>query len=507
MARDLVALTRALLHGGDRLAWLSVLRAPWCGLVLSDLEALVAGCPRATIVELLGDPARLARLSISGQQRSGRTFAVLQRARQQRGRLGLRRLVEGAWLALAAPACYQAADLEDAGEVFNLLARLDRGGELESLDALEEGLQQLYAAPDAAAGEQLQVMTIHKAKGLEFDTVILPGLGRSARRDDKPLLRWLELPQEGLLLAPIPPADGSTDPVYQAIADLENDRQTLETVRLLYVAATRARRQLYLLGHVQPGAEGSLRPPAGSLLEVLWPVLGNGIEGAAPPAAASGPERITVAPAPLRRLPVDWTPPAFESVPLPAAPLSLKPSARSGQTLSAAGLKARSIGTVLHGLLERVGREGLQAWPADRLGSLEPEVAGRLRQLGVGGGDLPTAVRKVLSGLQRALGGDKGRWVLQGRADAACELPLVGPQVNGVVDRTFLDGEVRWVIDYKTSEARPGESPTAFLAGEVDAYREQLASYARLLRSLEPEREVRAGLYFPLCDGWCEVDV
>jgi ATP-dependent exoDNAse (exonuclease V) beta subunit len=45
-------------------------------------------------------------------------------------------------------------------------------------------------------------MTIHKAKGLEFDTVILPGLGAVPRGDDQRLLLWLEHRGE-LLLAPI----------------------------------------------------------------------------------------------------------------------------------------------------------------------------------------------------------------------------------------------------------------------------------------------------------------
>ena len=90
-------------------------------------------------------------------------------------------------------------------------------------------------------------MTIHKAKGLEFDTVILPGLGSIPRGDDQRLLLWLEHRGE-LLLAPIAVSGGDKDPIYGYLASIERRKSEQETARLLYVAATRARRSLHLLG-------------------------------------------------------------------------------------------------------------------------------------------------------------------------------------------------------------------------------------------------------------------
>ena len=71
-----------------------------------------------------------------------------------------------------------------------------------------------------------------------------------------------------------------------------------------------------------------------------------------------------------------------------------------------------------------------------------------------------------------------------------------------VVDRTFVDDGVRWIIDYKTS-THEGSGRDAFLDNEQTRYREQMEGYARVMRSLDP-RPIRLGLYFPLIQGWRE---
>ncbi len=112
--------------------------------------------------------------------------------------------------------------------------------------------------------------------------------------------------------------------------------------------------------------------------------------------------------------------------------------------------------------------------------------------------------------LRNALGGERGRWVLETRPVAGCEVELsgclAGRVVHAIIDRTFVEGGIRWIVDYKTSEPRAGDDLADFLAAESERYRPQLETYAELCRRLEPGREVRSALYFPLCDGWVELD-
>ena len=88
-----------------------------------------------------------------------------------------------------------ATDLEDAVIYLDYLESHEVAGEIQDLAVFEHGLTKLYALPDLEADETLQIMTIHKSKGLEFDCVIVPGLGRASRHDDKRLLKWTERPR------------------------------------------------------------------------------------------------------------------------------------------------------------------------------------------------------------------------------------------------------------------------------------------------------------------------
>ncbi len=514
--QDLFVLTRALEHPADRLAWLALLRAPWCGLTLADLQLLVGDETEQAVWGAMNDPARVARLSPDGQARLARVVEPLARALQERRRLPLRRAVEGLWLALGGPACVLTpADLEDAEVYFALLERIETAGGLTDFALLEDELARLYALPDAGADPAaVQIMTLHKAKGLEFDTVIVPGLGRAPPPPGSPLLLWAERPrahaEADLLLAPIRATGADKDPIYAYLKRLDAERGRLEDGRLLYVAATRAKRRLHLLGHAARDADGQVREPAsGSLLRTLWPAVREIYQSAAgAPMAAPAPDRETSTPAlpGIRRLTSAWRlpppPPAVEGA--AAAP----PPAEQVVEFDWASEAARHIGTVVHRYLLRIARDGVARWDAARLRGLHDTFLRQLARRGVAQHECEAAARRVAQALANTLADARGRWLLDGgHADARSEFAvsgmLGGRFVNLALDRTFVDENgTRWIVDYKTG-VHTGAGLDAFLDREQERYRPQLERYARLVSGLDA-RPIRLGLYFPLLGGWRE---
>ncbi|GIK34055.1 MAG: hypothetical protein AMXMBFR45_19570 [Gammaproteobacteria bacterium] len=518
VALDLLALARALSHRADRLAWIGVLRAPWCGLSLADLDCLLGDDHDAAVVDLLHDQARLRRLSPAGAAALRRLCLVLDRVESVRERRGLRDLVEGAWLMLGGPATVpEASQLESAASFLGLLDDVEATG--DSLD-LEWLAGQIRARKGSlGSGDAgLQIMTIHKAKGLEFDTVILPGLGRASRGDDTRLMLWQDVPMadghKAPILAPISATGEDRDPVYVCLRDLEARRRALELDRLLYVACTRARRRLHLVGQLAAHEDGGevRQPRAGSLLARLWPAVAasanaevaeTGREARAKAAEAQVPQPI------IRRLPADWQAPA-PPAPLPLSTAGPEPAMAEPVVYEWAGHLAMHVGTVVHRWLQVIAEEGLASCTPEWLRGRQPLVRRMLSDLGVPSLELDAATSRVSEALERTLSDPRGRWLLDSiHGEAASELALTvcedGRFRNLVVDRTFRDATdgTRWVIDFKTSQHQGGDLE-AFIQVEVGRHREQLLGYQKALAALTGE-PVRTALYYPLLGIFREV--
>ena len=518
VVRDLMALSRALLHLGDRTAWLAVLRSPLCGLTLADLTALTRDDEQSTCWELLNQGARLESLSADGMRRTRALTAVMGQALDRVRREPLRACVERTWLSLGGPATLrEPRALEDAHAFLERLQELAVRNALESGPAFEIGFADLYARPDPTAGPEIQVMTIHQAKGLEFDIVVVPRLGDGKSAPDEPLLRWLEIPratgEPGLLLAPIGEKGSEEDPLFEYLKRRERERESFERARLLYVAVTRAANELHLFGHVrlrkdrddEPGD-----PEANSFLALLWPALREQFARAFEERPITRPDHIDDdrrVPAVIRRLTANWSlpPPRAGIVVRSTAPIEAGTVTRP--EFHWASETSRRVGTLVHQELESWSRRSTLPEPG-AIRSRSGNFRRHLKASGVPEDRLEAATERVVEALIRTRADARGSWIFasthrEARNELALTGDIDGELVRIVIDRTFVEENgTRWIVDFKTS-SHEGADQEAFLDREVERYRPQLRRYVRLLQA-DGSSEIRVGLYFPLIGGWRE---
>jgi ATP-dependent helicase/nuclease subunit A len=530
IVRDLVALLEALHHLGDRTAWLAVLRAPWCGLSLETLTAISNRRDAKLPWEAMADTERLAHCAPEEVRRLVRVRSVLADALETRDSVPLADWLETTWLRLGAADAYPKEDLRHARAFLAALSDRAASGEWNGPRDLGSLLGELYAQPQASTSNPVQIMTIHRAKGLEFDHVFVPSLDRELNRGREPLLRWLDLPRrEGesdLIMAPVPAiGDDSGGTVGIYLKRLIAKRAANEQTRLLYVAATRAKKTLYLSAAPKVKQDGTVLPRHGTLLASLWPALGpafkagerhaadapSGEGGLTTQASALTTEAaLTIQPTahPLRRLPANWSPPSFDPTATNLTRLPIGHQSLEPPEFSWVGETGRHIGTVVHAALESFASAA--ALPTRARIEADREVySHQLRRHGVPDRDLPRATDRVLEALTNTVGDERGRWIFApDHREARSELALTGIAsgrlTQVIIDRSFVDREgTRWVIDFKTSR-HEGGGLNAFLTQELERYRSQLETYVALARGLGPN-PVRAGLYFPLLGAFREL--
>ncbi len=539
---DLLSLTRALLHPMDRIAWLAVLRAPWCGLTLADLHRLTGSDDIAskslTVLDLI--ERNLPSLSSDGQRRFARTAEILRRARDLRWRQSespsFSSWIERTWRTLGGPSCVDTTGFENAQIFFSLLDAVTPDGLAPTTAAFEAELHRLFAEPDPTVSERcgIQLMTIHKAKGLGFDVVIVPGLDRPSAGDPHPLVCSLErvspVSPSGteFLVAPIGLKGEETDPLFQWVRRQRRVRFDEERKRLFYVACTRARTELHLLG-TAVASDSGIRPEKSSLLQTAWPALHANFEilleqqpdqRPAPPRVLTFPsapgvlEEVaavaeTPLPAGLRRLSFSAEArPSAVNVTVTVPILSAQAAAQEFRRPQGPR-QGRAIGSAVHALLQRLGPSLL------RLGAsqLRARAVSLLRAAALGEDSLKSATAAVTNMLLGCVADPVCQWILAAHPDAQSEVAWTGwlPGESGSrlrtlrADRVFRAGpeplaegsDCLWVIDYKTTAA-PQSDRDAFLRAERALYAPQLRAYAESLRALHgPQTVLRLGLYYP----------
>lgn len=510
---DVLALTRAFVHPGDRVAWLGLLRSPWIGLDWTDLHAIVRNDRDSTVLELLHDKKRIDAMSEGGREAAGVFLERLEPFLRADRCTPLHQRVEKAWYALGGPALMMSETaVENVYRYLQVLRKLEIAGSISDTVRFMQQLADEWVSTNVAA--QVQVMTMHKAKGLEFDHVLLYGLGRYNTSSNTRVLSWLDLPnvhgREEKVISSVGRRDEvDRDPIHRYIEQTRAAKERNERSRLLYVACTRAQKSLHLAGHVRVDdtAEEFREPHKASLLRLLWPIVQDEYADAfeSVPRVPEIDEEQRIEPQ-LRRLDGDWALPDTATTPWRDSPVDSATADRKVEYYWV-GADARLAGTVVHRWLQLAAQGKIDFEGAD-LELLRPASRRWLQEAGAGSAILEPVCDRVLHALEQVRTDARGRWLLAG--DGKAEFALNGIYADKlesiVIDRIRIDEDgTHWIVDYKTSSHEGGDLP-GFLENEALRYREQLEKYKTIYAAWSGETP-RCALYFPLLKEFVEVDV
>jgi ATP-dependent exoDNAse (exonuclease V) beta subunit len=339
------------------------------------------------------------------------------------------------------------------------------------------------------ASNAVQVMTIHKSKGLEFDVVILPDLNGTTMNEvrrrslivnrDAGRISWvLQAPRSEFI------------PLHEGLsAELELSRQHagFESLCRLYVAMTRAKRGLYLIAQPPPKKEDAAMKEA----QFLRRTLGASDAGQECPSYSiewqtgdpawfadsirEEPDQpgIKIVSRPLGELLREFQPLAKRVTPSGEEEFRMK-----GKVLFSEGREpGRRLGSLVHELLAHV-----EWW--DTRSDFE-ELESRWKAAGLLRGEAIEAtavsmVREVLRSEAAAFafakpGPDAAAW-----RERPFDLIHEGNWISGVFDRVVVLPDAVRLIDFKTDEV----ADEAALEEKIAGYRPQIALYRKALARL-----------------------
>lgn len=514
---DLRNLLAILADACDEMALTAFLRGPIAGLSDDALVALAGGigAPRGVLAGFVSDAA-LDDAEQNDRLRSARELVARLRTKVEQP---LHEFLQTVFdlTGLEGIVLRQFMGPQRVSNLRKVAALADSfsGAQPPSLRAFVRYLDDMAAREiregDAAANtddtQHVTVMTVHKAKGLEFPIVYVADLGREPRASDS---RTVVLHKDYGIAAKIVGPDGEyqAPAMHRGISSIRADEELAEHARLLYVAMTRARDHLHLCGApVKPGSAswmGAFDEQYGvCAFRDGEEVTGSGWKATVRRGlskrtevkqAAAEPPDVDIARIRLRIGPLPEPVPERSTIPVTELLYAIcgdaEISARARGASYAAGVSSLKRGTLFHAFFER--------W--DFRADPEAAIQSVLRGESLDDGAARAFAHDVAQSVARLRG--SGIWErIANAAQLDREVPFLlridGFVVRGALD-LILDGNT--IVDYKTGI--PSED-------ELRRYETQIQLYAAALRELAGTHASRAYLIMLDRDGNVvhEVDV
>jgi len=490
--QDLLALGDVMVLPEDDLQLAAVLKSPLCGFDDTDLYDLAYGRGQASLYSRLmtqrggkgkfGHIAdQLAAWRLVADQES--VFGFFSHVLVNGGRQNFTERLGNAvnesldhFLGLA-----QSMGLGDGVSLLHFLAAIrGSGGDIKR-------------DMDSAGSDEVRVMTIHGAKGLEAPIVLLPDMLKQRNVN-----QVIGVDQAGRSVYWIPPGSAFHPQFLKDAKAVRHESEQQESNRLLYVALTRACEGLVIAGweksrgvRTLDGSDyAAVKSALGTLAGVvetddghmqLYTAATRIAEPSEPARTAILPDKKAIAPDPAD---LDWIDQPFQRDAPAGKPL--RPSqpgldyAPSSVTSVAEGQRRHSAlayGRLAHRLLEI-----LPSVPAPRRGDVSGSIMRQYDNL------TDSAKNDILQRVQDII--EMPKLVPLFSSQALAEVPINGRVcdvgVAGQIDRLYVDEDQIILADFKTGQRPDGPPPHGYV--------EQLALYDALLGQIYPDRQITSWL-------------
>jgi ATP-dependent helicase/nuclease subunit A len=243
---------------------------------------------------------------------------------------------------------------------------------------------------------------------------------------------------------------------------------------------------------------------SGSFLQKLWPLVKHSnqlqliqtVSTYETNEIAAQPERV------LKRLSTSWHNP----IQLPSSQKVAFHQQQNGFQFQAN--TPQLLGTALHRILQLFAINGWNEWQQMTEDNRHRYLRIQLIQVGILPNALTKSIQLMLTIINKTLNDARGRWILTPHLEAKSEFAItatIDSMIKKlVIDRMFIDNNICWIIDYKTT-AFTNEELNAFLAHEQEKYLEKMHLYARAIK-MRVAQPIKLGLYFPALSAWQEWD-
>lgn len=494
--QEFLILFRSINHWFDDVAWFSLLRCSLCGVKLDDLTTIAGWRSDECIWKLIQSKELLDVLSEDGKKRVLRLIHIISKHFSYQSEEPFGDWLYSLWYDLGGVSTLSADyQFQDVQLVFSLLQQSEDNNNIFDVDYLESKISAMFADQvSSQSTNPVNIMTIHKSKGLEFDIVFLPGMNYLGKGEDKFIISWHQdkvgEQYKSLFHVNTSIERGAESQILQYLDYLRIEKKKNEDLRLLYVALTRSKSIIEIMGAIV-----EKKPRDGTFQSMLWPYFEN---------EATFYEEVSDKHAQVEEKKVLYS--------LTSA--RVESDLEKFNNYNVDGLEVISkgdlfqesswytdLGILIHSFLSIIANrsDGVEYWSSLIYTDYFKEYCSKIFiNKGYTHKESERGLESILNSLSNMLNDDVGKWILcSTHLWSASEWQLSRKLASstevetGVVDRIILDGEVCWVIDYKVCSSDD-------LDKEVVKYRAQLSRYMRLAKSSVRAKKYKCALYFPL---------